>query len=168
MESAQNPHLEKLESERLELESDNAKLRSKCRFLESSVQDGLETLRARDLQLARVEAEREKNEVALSAAVTRLEAEKNGGCFGLLYLHVVYLVFLFRERIVIKKVSRRSVYCPRATAGSIHRASSRKSRIGRCTGFGCREGVQRRHQGEHDQDGDGQGEGSVDGAGRRC
>ena len=73
-----SPHMERLESERLGLEQDNVKLRSKCRFLESSLQDGLETLRTRDLQLARVEVEHEKTEVALAAAVKRLEAEKSG------------------------------------------------------------------------------------------
>jgi hypothetical protein len=42
------------------------------------LEDNLETLRLRDLQLSRTEAESDKTELAMASAVKRLEAEKEG------------------------------------------------------------------------------------------
>ena len=70
------PDTAQIKGKNLALEQDNVKLRSRCKYLESCIESGLETLRRSDLQLGRAEAEKESMAVATAATVKRLEAEK--------------------------------------------------------------------------------------------
>ena len=70
------PDVAQIKGEKLLLEQENVKLRSRCKYLESCIENGLETLRTSDLQLSRAEAEKGTIAAATAATIKRLETEK--------------------------------------------------------------------------------------------
>ena len=106
LESSLIPFKEQIKADQLVLDQENKKLNEQCKYFESCTKNGQELLRARDLQLSRVELEKTKIEADMTTKVKRIEADKSGEVYTVPNMMIKIMRSYTNETIDIQIVSR--------------------------------------------------------------